>query len=102
MNFYFICSPREIRGATTGAKKSVFERDGNANYEFMWKGMDLFLDTAKSFKPVTDKVTTHTYQIMYGKFLLPYYHLNPSMKMLEIGLGCDMSRKLILYVLQST
>ena len=27
---------------------------------------------------------------MYGKFLLPYYHQFPTMKMLEIGLGCDM------------
>jgi hypothetical protein len=34
-------------------------------------------------------ITTHTYQIMFGRFLLPYYHLNQSMKFLEIGLGCD-------------
>ena len=41
--------------------------------------------------PITDKVTVHTYQQMYGKFLLsPYYHQFPTMKMLEIGLGCDM------------
>ena len=42
-------------------------------------------------KPTTDKVTDHRYQIMYGRFLLPYYDQNPTMKMLEIGLGCDMN-----------
>lgn len=50
----------------------------------------VYLDAAKSFEPVTDKVTAHTYQTMYGQFLLPYYHIIPNMKMLEIGLGCDM------------
>ena len=37
---------------------------------------------------VTDKVRTHRYHHMYGTFLLPYYAVHPSMKMLEIGLGC--------------
>ena len=50
----------------------------------------LYNDAAKSLIPITDKVTTHTYQIMYGKFLLSYYSRNPTMKMLEIGLGCNM------------
>jgi hypothetical protein len=58
--------------------------------EFLWNGEDIFLKTALSFQPVSDKVTTHTYQIMYGQYLLPYYRKNPKMKMLEIGLGCDM------------
>ncbi|KAL7529241.1 hypothetical protein ACHAXR_002863 [Thalassiosira sp. AJA248-18] len=49
-----------------------------------------FVDVARSFTPVTDKVTTHSYQIQYGQFLLPYYQRVPNMKMLEIGLGCDM------------
>lgn len=52
---------------------------------------DLFIQAAKSLNPVTDKVTSHQYQIMYGQFLLPYYQRKPQMKMLEIGLGCDMS-----------
>ena len=51
----------------------------------------VYLEAAKSFEPVTDKVTTHTYQTMYGQFLLPYYNRIPNMKMLEIGLGCDMN-----------
>mmetsp|Transcript_39730 Transcript_39730/g.71639 ORF Transcript_39730/g.71639 Transcript_39730/m.71639 type:complete len:301 (+) Transcript_39730:309-1211(+) len=49
-----------------------------------------FLDAARSFRPTTDKVTTHSYQIMYGQFLLPFYLQKPNMKMLEIGLGCNM------------
>jgi hypothetical protein len=58
--------------------------------EFLWNGEDYFLKTALSFQPVTDKVTAHTYEIMYGQYLLPYYRKNPKMKMIEIGLGCDM------------
>ena len=59
--------------------------------QYMWNGKELFMSAAESLNPVTDKVTIHTYQIMYGRFLLPYYYMNPSMKMLEIGLGCDMT-----------
>jgi hypothetical protein len=65
--------------------------------KFECGGYDLeaaFLDTAKSLLPVTDKVTGgergHDYQVMYGQLLLPHYLFNPNMKMLEIGLGCDM------------
>lgn len=73
-----------------GAQEPALGDTGNDTTEYLWKGTDVFLETAKALKPVTDKVTTHTYQTMYGRFLLPYYHLNPSMKFLEIGLGCDM------------
>lgn len=58
--------------------------------DYLWNGENIYLEAANSLSPVTDKVTTHRYQIMYGKFLLPYYHQHPNMKMLEIGLGCDM------------
>ena len=48
---------------------------------------------ARSRPIVTDKVTTHSYQTMYGMFLVPLYYSTRSqfrrMKMLEIGLGCD-------------
>jgi len=57
---------------------------------YLWNGIDIYRNAAIGLKPVTDKVTTHTYQIMYGRFLLPYYHQIPTMKMLEIGLGCNM------------
>jgi len=62
--------------------------DDTAGY--LWNGIDIYHNAAIGFEPVTDKVTAHTYQIMYGRFLLPYYHQIPTMKMLEIGLGCDM------------
>ena len=58
---------------------------------YLWNGIDIYRNAAIGFKPVTDKVTDHTYQIMYGRFLLPYYHQIPTMKMLEIGLGCNMN-----------
>mmetsp|Transcript_19122 Transcript_19122/g.28320 ORF Transcript_19122/g.28320 Transcript_19122/m.28320 type:complete len:130 (-) Transcript_19122:415-804(-) len=58
--------------------------------QYLLNGRATYLEAAKSLNPVTDKVTGHTYEIMYGKFLLPYYHRKPNMKMLEIGLGCDM------------
>ena len=35
----------------------------------------------------TDKTTTHRYQYMYAKYLLPVRHRD--IKLLEIGLGCD-------------
>jgi len=38
----------------------------------------------------TDKVTTHSYQNMYEKYLPDLRH--KKIKMLEIGLGCDMVR----------
>ncbi|KAL7537659.1 hypothetical protein ACHAXR_007984 [Thalassiosira sp. AJA248-18] len=52
---------------------------------------NLFVETAGSLKPITDKITTHSYYTMYGRFLLPFYRRKPDMKMLEIGLGCDMN-----------
>jgi len=62
---------------------------------YLWNGKDIYHNAAKGLEQVTDKVTVgvrgHTYQIMYGRFLLPYYHQIPTMKMLEIGLGCDMN-----------
>ena len=50
-----------------------------------------FVETAGSLTPITDKITTHSFYTMYGQFLLPYYKRKPDMKMLEIGLGCDMN-----------
>ena len=51
----------------------------------------LFVETAGALSPITDKITTHSFYTMYGQFLLPYYKRKPGMKMLEIGLGCDMN-----------
>ena len=48
---------------------------------------------AKKQQVVTDKVTYHKYQQMYGLFLIPLLqqtrHFNTTIKFLEIGLGCD-------------
>jgi len=76
-------------------KEDMIEQHTDAKKEaedhaFLWNGERLYLEAAKSSTPVTDKVTRHVYQIMYGRFLLPYYHRHPTMKMLEIGLGCNM------------
>lgn len=68
-----------------------YKNEHGVPLEYLLNGRGLFLETAQSFTPITDKVTAHMYQIMYGEFLLPYYYKHPTMKMLEIGLGCDMS-----------
>ena len=39
-------------------------------------------------QPVTDKVTAHTYEFMYDKYL--GMRRMQRLKLLEIGLGCDM------------
>jgi len=72
------------------SEEAVTSKEEKEKLEYLWNGKEYFLKTAQSFEPTTDKVNGHTYQTMYGKFLLPYYYMNPSMKFLEIGLGCDM------------
>lgn len=59
--------------------------------EYLWNGKNIYYQTALATDPTPDKVTRHSYQTMYGRFLLPYYHQHPTMKMLEIGLGCNMN-----------
>uniref|UniRef100_A0A7S3L7I1 Methyltransferase domain-containing protein n=1 Tax=Amphora coffeiformis TaxID=265554 RepID=A0A7S3L7I1_9STRA len=71
------------------SSNSILIAAANNSYDST-HGEEYFLKTAQSLLPVTDKVTTHTYQIMYGQYLLPFYKEKPHMKMLEIGLGCDM------------
>jgi hypothetical protein len=58
-------------------------------------GPEYFVTLAESTSPITDKITTHRYDIMYGKFLFPFIHRhilehNRKIKFFEIGLGCDM------------
>ncbi len=64
----------------------AFHRENNISLH-----EDIFLQAARSFQPITDKVTDHRYEIMYGQFLMPFYNRKPNMKILEIGLGCDMN-----------
>ena len=74
-------------------KSNKFEFISKLAYDFT-AGEKIFNNTAHSLQPVTDKVgggeDGHNYEIMYGQFLLPFYHAKPNMKFLEIGLGCDM------------
>lgn len=58
----------------------------NLSYE------NLFYDIAVNDSLISDKVTSHFYQVMYGMFLYPYVYLKhmhgDSIKLMEIGLGC--------------
>jgi len=49
-----------------------------------------FQESATSLQPTSDKFTTHSYQTMYGVFLGPMSSNAENVKVLEIGLGCDM------------
>jgi spermidine synthase len=53
--------------------------------------MSLFRLMATSMEVVTDKVTTHQYDGMYSKYFEMQHHRNQKLKVLEIGLGCDMN-----------
>jgi len=44
----------------------------------------------KKLPVVSDKFVQHTYQTMYGIFLMPWRTSEKGPKLLEIGLGCDM------------
>lgn len=57
-----------------------------------------FKEVAKGFDPFTDKIGNsqgngegHRYHNMYGNFLLPLAASKPTFKLLEIGMGCNMS-----------
>lgn len=81
----FVTLLKEVRDKALNTSQSGSQPPSDTDY------VDLYLRTAQALSPTTDKVTTHTYQVMYGQYLLPYYYKNPKMKMLEIGLGCDMN-----------
>ena len=59
-----------------------------------------FIDVATSGvrlgEPISDKVTSHSYELMYAQFLLPLHAdlqaAGQRLKLLEIGMGCDMVR----------
>jgi hypothetical protein len=59
------------------------------------KHVEKFSKLGREQKPVSDKVTEHSYYTMYGMFLVPMQlalqHTDLKMKMLEIGLGCGMN-----------
>lgn len=78
--------PREVQSlsCTRGSCTLNGPTTGNAEQR-----SDVFLQTAFKCQPVTDKVTTHGYEVMYGAFLMPIMD-KPGAKFLEIGLGCNM------------
>ncbi len=85
-------SPASSPGISAGASESTnsmtnSEDDTLSSYDSN-VAHQLFLDTAHSVQPLTDKVTVHRYERMYGQFLLPFYKKKPNMKFFEIGLGC--------------
>ena len=49
----------------------VFEVDEykNPSVEYLYNGTEIFLEAARSFSQISDKVTTHSYETMYGRFL---------------------------------
>ena len=62
------------------------------------KNSDSFLEIAKASSTnndFTDKITSHTYQTMYGMFLVPLARASKrndqKIKLFEIGLGCNMN-----------
>lgn len=88
--FAGFCLPFLMMNFHTPVQNNKGEEFYHLSSDYLWNGEELYKHAALSGEVITDKVTTHSYQIMYGRFLLPYYQQNPTMKMLEIGLGCDM------------
>ena len=54
------------------------------------KGVHAFYQHVCRQRVVSDKVATHTYYSLYGVHLMPLIAAPHPIKMLEIGLGCDM------------
>lgn len=75
------------RGSETAqllqAKLTLLAGKGSPNEA---QSLPSFVDVA--LKHGTDKVTTHSYQHMYDKYLSPLQ--SRPVKLLEIGLGCNM------------
>lgn len=82
--------------ATASSAASVSSSESTtplSNHPNVHKRIQHFRDTALKFDPVSDKVgvtSEHRYHNMYGTFLLPYVTHKPTLKFLEIGLGCNM------------
>lgn len=65
-------------------------RRGNVGCSADWtSNVNGIYDLAMSLHPTTDKMSQHSYEIMYGMFLSSLR--GRRVKLLEIGLGCDMN-----------
>lgn len=89
-----VASEAKSKGAASGISVSDSPLSSTStsvvSIGYLYNGTSIFRETARSLTPITDKVKAHEFQIMYGTNLLPYYYSHPTMKMLEIGLGCAM------------
>lgn len=59
-------------------------------YENHAKVGKTFSEVANKHQPITDKITAHAYQLFYDKYFTAGVQQQP-IKILEIGLGCDMN-----------
>ena len=71
---------------------------GDVSLTIEKKNSNTFVEIAKASSTnsdYTDKITSHTYQTMYGMFLVPLARnakrIGQKLKFLEIGLGCNMN-----------
>mmetsp|Transcript_43571 Transcript_43571/g.125769 ORF Transcript_43571/g.125769 Transcript_43571/m.125769 type:complete len:294 (-) Transcript_43571:60-941(-) len=71
-------APRNCSLASTNTIRTPWPQD-----------VDTFRTLAAGLTPTTDKVTSHSYQTMYGMFLAPLAKAPVPPKVLEIGLGCN-------------
>ena len=69
---------------------------GGSRADLISEFVDTALNTSYEGEQVSDKVTSHSYETMYGTYLLPLRDRMSAkgqrLKMLEIGVGCDMQR----------
>ncbi len=60
---------------------------------FCVDNVEKFYQLVKKLPVISDKITTHSYQEIYGEFLLPFIKkkraAGKNIKFFEIGLGCD-------------
>ena len=79
--------PLQIRSQTDSATPTA-----RATYEFV----EAAARGSHLGEPISDKVTSHSYETMYAQFLSPLHASVQAsgrrLKLLEIGMGCDMER----------
>ena len=69
----------------------VLAAPASGNYEKVFTGIDEIWKSACSQKTPPAGFDGGGYELMYGMFLMPLRALGSKLRLLEIGLGCDMS-----------
>ena len=85
-----VSPPRDVAYLLAKANGPVTLRKKGRGSDAEQARSDAFVQTAQREAPVSDKVTAHSYQTMYGALLTPAAR-SAVHKFLEIGLGCRMS-----------